>query len=434
MNRKVLIYNLGNLPTAPLDDFNELQEDFKISDPDKTAKLALVIMTRGFKYAFKAWRDLDGKLWIIDAHQRKKALLMLRARGVEIPDIPYEPIYAATKKEAVEEIAAYNSEFATRNPDTLLFEKYNIGTDSLEQFSLNMDGGTEKHTFNLDTKRSVTDNLAGLDLDRQYDETGQSMEAMTLSGDIWLLGDHRLMCGDSCDPAAVARLMNNRKADLCITDPPYNVDYEGGTREHLSIANDSMSDVAFDRFLFQAFKNVFTVLKAGASVYVFHSDIQGLAFRRNYEKAGFKLAQCCVWVKNSIVMGRQDYQWQHEPVLYGWKPGAGHHWYADRTQSTIWSFDRPVRNDIHPTMKPVALIAYPLLNSSKERDIVVDPFCGSGSTIMACEQHHRVGYGMELDPKFVDATVRRYIRSGGDKQVFLLRNGERIHYSDIDPA
>lgn len=429
MNQRVHIYNLGQLPTAPLDDFNDLQEDFKLSDPDKTAKLALLIMTRGFKYAFKAWRDPDGKLWIIDAHQRKKALLMLRARGVEVPDIPYEPIYAATKKEAVEEIAAYNSEFASKNPDTLLFQKYSIGTDSLEQFNLNLDNGQERHDFSLDTKNSLTDELDELDLDQEYDDTEQPATIFTRPGDIWMLGNHRLMCGDSCDSEVVARLMNNRKADLGITDPPYNVDYKGGTADHLSIANDSMSDSSFDIFLFRAFRNMFTVLKAGAAMYVFHSDSQGLAFRRNYKKVGFKLAQCCIWVKNSIVLGRQDYQWQHEPVLYGWKPGSGHHWYADRTQSTIWNFDRPVRSDIHPTMKPIALISYPLLNSSKERDIVVDLFSGSGSTIMACEQHNRIGYGMELDPKFVDATVRRYIHAVSDQQVYLLRDGKKIPYS-----
>ena len=434
MNQKVHIHNLGKLPTAPLDHFNELQEDFKLSEMDKTMKLALLIMTRGFKYAFKAWQDPDGKLWIIDAHQRKKALLLLQSRGVEVPEIPYEPIYAADKKEAVEEIAAYNSEFATKNPDTILFEKYNISTESLEQFSLNFDSSMEKHDFNLDTKNSLTNELAELDLDKEYEEAANAVGAITQAEDIWLLGDHKLMCGDSCSPGVVSKLMNNRKANLCITDPPYNVNYEGSTDDKLSIANDNMSNSSFDKFLFRAFKNIFMVLKSGAATYIFHNDSEGLVFRSNFEKAGFKLSQCCIWVKNSIVMGRQDYHWQHEPVLYGWKPGAGHHWYADRSQSTVWNFDRPIRNDIHPTMKPIALISYPLLNSSKERDLVVDFFSGSGSTIMACEQHNRICYAMELDPRFVDATVGRYIHSVGSENVYLLRDGKKIPYTEIPKA
>lgn len=432
MNQSIQIYNLGNLPTAPLDSFLELQEDFKVSDPDKTMKLALLIMTRGFKYAFKAWKDPEGKLWIIDAHQRKKALTILRNRGVEIPEIPYEPIHADTKKEAVEEIAAYNSEFAKKNPDTMLFDKYQISLDSLEQFNLDYHIEVDKIDFGTDTKQMLRDDMESMDLDQEYDQAEQStQELLSQQGDIWLLGGHRLMCGDSCSPTMVKELMAGKRADLIITDPPYNVNYEGSTEDQMQIVNDNMSAGAFDKFLFKAFRNMATFAKKGASIYVFHSDTEGEAFRRNFTRAGFKLSQCCIWVKNSIVMGRQDYHWQHEPVLYGWKEGAAHNWYADRSQSTVWNFDRPQRNDIHPTMKPIRLICYPLLNSSKAGDLVVDLFSGSGSTLMACEQHQRVCCAMELDPKFVTATVCRYIAAVGDANVSLVRSGQTIKYCDL---
>lgn len=429
MKRTITVFNLGGLPTAPIDDFLELQEDFKISDPDKLTKLAMLILLRGFKYAFKAWKDSEGKLWIIDAHQRKKALLQLRDQGVDIPEIPYEPIYAENKREAVEEIAAYNSEFAKKNPDTLLFQKYNI---SLDHFSLSLRDDLPKLEIKgVNTRSLLSEHMDNLNMDKAYEEAVTPTNYMSQLGDIWLLGDHVLMCGDACAPKQVGRLMNNEFADLVITDPPYNVDYEGATDEQMTIKNDHMVDDAFDRFLFCAMRNLYEISRPGASIYVFHSDSEGLVFRQNFSRAGFKLAQCCVWVKNSMVMGRQDYQWQHEPVLYGWKEGAGHSWYADRKQCTVWHFDRPIRNDLHPTMKPVQLISYPLLNSSKEGDIVVDLFSGSGSTLMACEQHHRRCRAMELDPKYVDATVDRYIRSVGSDRVILLRDGNKVSYKQL---
>lgn len=431
MSQTIQIYNLGNLPVAPVDDFHELQEDFKISDPDKTMKLALLIMTRGFKYAFKAWQDPDGKLWIIDAHQRKKALIILRNRGVNIPDIPYEPIFAKDKKEAVEEIAAYNSEFAKKNPDTILFDKYQISIDALDQFNLDFHVTPEKLDLGFDTKSIFSDSNV-IDLDAKYDQLEEpEIQTITKQGDIWILGRHHLMCGDSCSQEDVTKLMAGKCADLIITDPPYNVNYEGKDDSQMQIANDNMSQDSFDRFIFKAFFNMFKICKLGASIYVFHSDTQGVAFRRNFERAGFKLAQCCIWVKNSIVMGRQDYQWKHEPILYGWREGEAHNWYADRSQSTIWNFDRPTRNDLHPTMKPIRLLAYPLLNSSKENDLVVDMFSGSGSTLMTCQQYSRTCYAMELDTNYVDATVSRFISAVGAEDVYLIRGGETTKYSQI---
>ena len=230
----------------------------------------------------------------------------------------------------------------------------------------------------------------------------------TLPGDVWLLGLHRLLCGDCRESAQVELLMNGRWADLCVTDPTYNVSYKGKTKDRLTIDNDAADDDTFPLFLLQAFGYMYKVMLEGASIYVFHSDTEGIAFRTAFAQAGFKTAQCCVWEKNAFVIGRQDYQWQHEPVLYGWKPGAAHVWRSDRKQSTVWKFDKPQRNALHPTMKPVALAAYPVRNSSDPGNLVIDFFSGSGSTLMACQQTDRLCYAMEIDPRYVDATVYRY--------------------------
>lgn len=423
--KEITIHNLGNLPTAPLDSFCELQEDFKIPDPDKLAKLQMLIITRGFKYAFKAWRDPSGKLWIIDVHQRRKALIALRKSGFAIPEIPYEPIYAENKKEAVEEIAAYNSEFAQKNPDTLLFKKYDIDSETLERFNLpfeakTLDLGMAKQSlFGEDTSEDIREDEEELKV-----PSGETY--LTRPGDIWLLGKHRLMCGDCREKKAVSELMNGQLADLCVTDPPYNVSYQGDTAEQLTIDNDSMENDTFLVFLRQVFSYMFQVMKPGAGIYVFHADSEGGNFRVAFKQAGFKFAQCCIWAKNSICLGRQDYQWQHEPVLYGWKSGAAHTWNSDRKQTTIWNFDKPLRNAVHPTMKPIALMAYPVGNSSVPGAIVIDFFSGSGSTIMACQQVDRICYAMEIDPRYADATVHRFKTLFKNQPVQLVRDGETL--------
>jgi DNA modification methylase len=233
-------------------------------------------------------------------------------------------------------------------------------------------------------------------------------EPATKSGNIWLLGRHRLMCGDSTKAADVLRLMDGKTASLIVTDPPYNVDYRGKTQDALPIQNDSMDDGQFYAFLLAAYSNMYMTAEDGAPIYVFHADSEGTNFRKAMKDAGWKLAQCCVWVKQSMVLGRQDYQWQHEPVLYGWKPTGPHHWHSDRKQTTIWNFDRPMASREHPTMKPIDLLAYPIQNSSVSNCIVQDLFGGSGSTLMACEQLNRICYTMELDPVYCDVIVKRW--------------------------
>lgn len=252
---------------------------------------------------------------------------------------------------------------------------------------------------------------------------------MSKLGDIWLLGRHRLVCGDSTLPDTYAKLMDGRRANLVLTDPPYNVNVEETAGK---IQNDNMSDEDFYKFLFAAFVNMEQNMESDASIYVFHADTQGLNFRRAFADAGFYLSGCCIWKKNALVLGRSPYQWKHEPCLFGWKKGGKHQWYSDRKQTTVWEYDRPKSSKEHPTMKPVALMAYPIQNSCMSNCIVLDPFLGSGSTLIACEETGRICYGVELDEKFVDVIVKRYVEavgSGGD--VYLIRDGEKIPYDQI---
>ena len=258
-------------------------------------------------------------------------------------------------------------------------------------------------------------------------------EAKTKIGDLYVLGDHRLLCGDSTSITDVERLMASDLANLIVTDPPYNVAIVGGNHslspEQRKVAggkvidNDNMGDEDFYQFLYDAHTNMFTVAAAGCGLYVFHADSEGLNFRRAFKDSGFKLAQCCIWVKQSLVMGRQDYHWQHEPILYGWKEGAAHSWHADRKQTTVWNFNRPSRSGEHPTMKPVALVEYPITNSSKQGDVVLDLFGGSGTTMIACEKLGRKARLMEIDPAYCDVIVKRWEDATGKKAaLFSVEN------------
>lgn len=249
------------------------------------------------------------------------------------------------------------------------------------------------------------------------------------AGDIWLLGRHRVICGDSTLPETYTKLMDGKKANLVLTDPPYNVDVEETAGK---IKNDNMPDDKFYTFLFSAFVNMEQNMEPDASIYVFHADTQGLNFRKAFKDAGFYLSGCCIWKKNALVLGRSPYQWQHEPCLYGWKLKGKHQWYSDRKQTTIWEYDRPKASKDHPTMKPVALMAYPIKNSTMTNCIVLDPFLGSGSTLIACEQKGRICYGIELDEKFVDVIVKRYIEQVGSADgVKVIRDGKEIPYSEV---
>jgi DNA modification methylase len=293
---------------------------------------------------------------------------------------------------------------------------------------------------------------------------GEIEEPVSKPGDVWQLGRHRLMCGDSTNTDDILKLMGSKEADMIFTDPPYNVDYEGGTDEKLKIQNDHMEDEQFYQFLYDSYVAMFAALKEGGPIYVCHADSEGLNFRKAFIDAGLLLKQCIIWVKNSIVLGRQDYQWRHEPILYGWKPGAAHKWYSDRKQQTVfeepvdlsiredadhvlltfnggvnsttvkvpsyeivhdgsdettttWRIEKPRRSGEHPTMKPLSLCARAIKNSSKPGDIVLDSFGGSGSTLIASEQLGRACYTMEFDPVYADVIIKRYEDLAGQKAV-----------------
>lgn len=250
------------------------------------------------------------------------------------------------------------------------------------------------------------------------------------SGDVWTLGRHRLVCGDSTKAETYELLMNGAKANLTVTDPPYNVNYEGSAGK---IKNDNMENEKFYQFLLDAFSCMRDAMTDDASIYVFHADTEGLNFRKAFSDAGFYLSGTCIWKKQSLVLGRSPYQWQHEPILFGWKKKGKHQWYTGRKESTIWEFDKPKKNGDHPTMKPIPLLAYPITNSSMANCIVLDPFGGSGSTLIACEQTDRICYTVELDEKFCDVIVKRYIEQvGSSENVFVERGGKKISFDELE--
>lgn len=276
--------------------------------------------------------------------------------------------------------------------------------------------------FNSVHDKNITEDDFDVEAELQKPHTAQT-------GDIWCLGSHRMIVGDSTLAETYTLLMEGKKANMVLTDPPYNVNVEETAGK---IQNDNMSDSDFYEFLLKAFKNMEANLETDGSIYVFHADTEGLNFRRSFKEAGFYLSGCCIWKKNALVLGRSPYQWQHEPCLYGWKKGGKHNWYSDRKQTTIWEYDRPKASKDHPTMKPVALMAYPIQNSCMSNCIVLDPFLGSGSTLIACEQTNRICYGIELDEKFADVIVKRYIETvGTDENVTVIRNGKELSYKDV---
>lgn len=301
--------------------------------------------------------------------------------------------------------------------------KVEIEALQAEDIDISLTGFDEKELaslFDTDTDAQEDD----FDVDAELEKP-----CVTQSGDIWTLGKHTLVCGDSTKEDTYAALMDGRKANLVITDPPYNVNYEGTAGK---IKNDNMATDKFYQFLFDAFSNMANVMADDASIYVFHADTEGLNFRKAFADAGFYLSGCCIWKKQSLVLGRSPYQWQHEPVLYGWKKKGKHQWYTGRKESTIWEFDKPKRNGDHPTMKPVPLLAYPIRNSSMANSVVLDPFGGSGSTLIACEQTDRICLTIELDEKFCDVIVKRYIEQvGSDDGVYVVRDGKKIPYSEL---
>ena len=361
---------------------------------------------------------VDDKFNIVAGHGR---VMAAQAEGIkEVPCVYVDYLTEAQKKAY---ILADNRMAMDAGWDE---EMLRVELEALQDmaFDLSMTGFDEKELADLfKTDEHVEDD--DFDLDAALEKA-----AFVKKGDIWTVGRHRLMCGDATSAEDVAKLMDGKKANIIVTDPPYGVSFKSS--DGLSIQNDSLKGDEFYQFLLQAFNNMADNLTKGGAAYVFHADTEGLNFRKAFIDAGFHLAGCCIWVKNSLVLGRSDYQWQHEPVLYGFLQNGNHPWYSDRKQTTIWNFDKPKRNKNHPTSKPLDLLGYPIQNSSQANGIIIDTFGGSGSTMMACEQTNRICYMMELDEKYASVILRRYVEDGGNPDdVYCIRDGKRINYADV---
>lgn len=339
---------------------------------------------------------IDGGGGIIAGHGR---VLAARKLGMsEVPCIRLEHLTDAQKRAYViaDNRLALNSGWDTEMLKVEFADLQELG------FDLELTG------FDLDEIKELLAPVGTEGLTDPDDAPPLPETPRTVPGDIWVMGKHRLLCGDSTSMDDLAKLCEGQLVDMWLTDPPYNVAYEGGTKEKLTIKNDSMGDDQFRQFLRDAYTAADTVMKPGAVFYIWHADSEGYNFRGAAKDAGWTVRQCLIWKKSSMVMGRQDYHWKHEPCLYGWKEGASHLWAADRKQTTILEFEKPSRNGEHPTMKPVALFEYQLLNNTKGGDQVLDSFGGSGTTLIAAEKNGRVARIMELDPKYCDVIVKRW--------------------------
>ena len=363
---------------------------------------------------------IDRDFGIIAGHGR---VLAAREEGIsEVPCVYADHLTEAQKKAY---IIADNRMAMDAGWDE---EMLRIEIESLQAdaFDLALTGFDEKELSKL-----FDDGNDAKDDDFDVDEELKK-PTFSKAGDVWTLGRHRLVCGDSTKPETYEVLMEGRKANLVLTDPPYNVNYEGTAGK---IKNDNMASEKFFDFLFDAFSCMEKVMADDASIYVFHADTEGLNFRKAFDAAGFYLSGCCIWKKPSLVLGRSPYQWQHEPCLFGWKKNGKHQWYSDRKQTTIWEFEKSKKNGEHPTMKPIPLLCYPITNSTMSNTLVLDPFGGSGSTLIACEQTDRSCSTIELDEKFCDVIVNRYIELVGTaEKVSVLRDGKTYSYEEVSHA
>ena len=392
-------------------DYNP-RKDLKPGDPEYE-KLKRSIEQFGYVEPV-IWNEKTGR--VVGGHQRLKVLIDSGITEVDVVVVDMN-----TEKEKALNIALnkISGEWDTEKLALVIADLQ--GTD----FDVSLTGFDPEELEDL-----FRDDVKGGVKEDDFDvEAELKKPTFSKAGDLWMLGEHRLFCGDSTKPETFDLLMNGKKANLVVTDPPYNVDYKGSAGK---IKNDSMAEDQFEQFLLAAYQQMEAAMADDASIYVFHSDSHGLAFRKAFEEAGFYLSGCCIWKKQSLVLGRSPYQWQHEPVLFGWKKKGKHQWYTGRKESTIWEFDKPKKNKDHPTMKPIALVSYPIMNSTMTGCLVLDPFGGSGSTLIACEQTGRVCYTVELDEKFCDVIVRRYIEQVGSADgVTVLRDGLTYRFDEV---
>jgi site-specific DNA-methyltransferase (adenine-specific) len=345
--------------------------------------------------------DIDGKLVVLGGNMRLKA-----AKEIGLNELPVVLADDWTEEQKAQFLIKDNVGFGEWNWDEL---KEDWDVKKLEEWGLDVPA------FECEVLEAEEDN---------YEVPEGRIETDIVLGDLFEIGEHRLICGDSTQTDTFEKLMKGEYADMVVTDPPYNVAYEGKTKDALKIENDSMGNDDFYKFLYDFYSALTTAVKKGGAIYVWHASSEIINFRKAMVDAGWLLKQQLIWVKNSMVMGRQDYQWKHEPCLYGWLAGDSHKWYSDRKQTTIIEFDRPSRNGEHPTMKPIGLFAYQIRNSSKVNDIVIDAFGGSGTTMVACEQLKRKARLIEYDPKYCQVIVDRMRKL--DPSLVIKRNGETI--------
>lgn len=448
MNLRVENKKITDLKPAPYNPRLDLQP----GDPDYE-KLKRSIQEFGLVEPI-VFNERTG--YVVGGHQRLKVLQDLGWSEVPVSVVDLDPEKEKALNVALNKIEGDWDNFKLKE----LLEELDTGA-----FDITITGFDEEEIEDLMTQFYVEEETEVKEDNFDPDKAAEEVqEPVTKPGDVWLLGRHRLMCGDSTNIDDVLRLMGGKQADMIFTDPPYNVDYEGSNGK--KIKNDNMEDSAFYQFLYDAFVAMYTVLKEGGPIYVCHADSEGLNFRKAFKDAGFLMKQCLIWVKNSLVLGRQDYHWKHEPILYGWKPGAAHAWYGGRKQDTVveedvdlviqkegdhfvlsfsngiksvmvkvpsyeivfsgddsdsttWRIEKPKKNADHPTMKPIALCARAIQNSSKPGELVLDPFGGSGSTLIACEQTGRTCFTMEFDPIYCDVILRRFEEFTGQKPVKL---------------
>ena len=401
---------------VPIDKLVPYQNNARTHSPEQIAKLRSSLREFGFVNPV----IIDKDYGVIAGHGRIEAA---REEGIkEVPCVFADHLTEAQKKAY---IIADNRMAMDAGWDEELLR---VEIEALQEMDFDpmltgFDEAELAELFGAENQDEVEDD--------DFDLTAALEKAAFVErGDIWTVGRHRLMCGDATSAEDVETLMEGKKANLMLTDPPYGVSFESSSG--LTIKNDSIKGDKFYQFLYDAFCNMKAHMEKGGSAYCFHADTEGLTFRQAFIDAGFHLSGVCIWVKNSLVLGRSDYNWRHEPILYGFIQDGKHKWYSDRKQTTVWNYDKPKRSADHPTSKPLDLLSYPIGNSTQENGIVIDTFGGSGSTMMACEGMNRTCYMMELDEKYASVILRRYVEDFGNADdVFCIRDGKKIMYSEV---
>jgi len=413
MIKKIIVaYNPDNLPTAKYTDFIDLQGDLKTLPKENQEKLKNSIINYGIRFPAFIWQS-EGKKYIVDAHQRKKVFVILEKEGYTIPEVPYTNIFAKTKKEAAELLLQANSRYGIYNPETTFFEDFNIDLDFINDIEIP----------ELDIK------LEDLEPEIVEDEVPEPpTEPLSKTGDLWILNNrHRILCGDATNETDILKLMDGKKADMVFTDPPYGVSYsdkntflnaiDKGNRLQDKIEGDAYQQDNTEEIWLSAFQNIKATLADDASFYICSAqggELQMMMMMM--KKAELDFHHMLVWVKNNHVLGRSDYNYKHEPIIYGWN--KKHTFYGKGDQKTsVWQYDKPHKSDLHPVMKPIGLVANALLNSSKEGDICIDFFLGSGTTLIACETLNRICYGCEISEAYCDVILDRYVKLTGDDPI-----------------